>query len=516
MMSLSFLLLMLATVQTASSAPGDDDDAPGFQHWWTTNKDTYEDYPIKFEKPLPNWIYGTLVRNGPGQFEMGNRKFTQALDGYAKLMSWKFPGDGSCLFTTKFIQSSFYKTSVEINDIAPYLNFGVTVPPYDDEQKVAAMFNAMDNMNVNFYNYSNTFVAVTDLWKSYQIDLPTLDTVRLIDPKIPTGNHPKTDDVVSLLSSAHPIPEYGNPGAYIDYLAGTGMIPGVIKDKITVIRTKGAEDHEVIAEWRLDSVPYMHSFAVTENHVVFIAHPYYQNFMTMAKNGYAAAGVEWNNDEKAKVFVVNIPTGKMETFETETVFALHHANAYEVNNILTVDIPVQPDPYFFKKFDFQSILNATERMNMSLVSKLRRYTIDMNTKNITHYDFPDALNMEIPTFNENYRSKPYCYVYGVVFNWNGKGFSHTGIVKKDVCGKTETKMFQIPHHYPTEAFFVPAPPEVAKEEDDGVLLMVILDGDRGLSYIGVVDPKTMTLINKAYLPTTIPFNYHGRFFPGVW
>ncbi|XP_069129974.1 beta,beta-carotene 15,15'-dioxygenase-like [Argopecten irradians] len=515
MLGSSSLMLMLGAVLLASGAPGDD-DAPGFEHWWTTNKEIYEDYPIKFEKPLPSWIYGTLVKNGPGQFEMGNRNFTQALDGYAKLMSWKFPGDGSCLFTTKFIQSSFYKTSVETNDIAPYLNFGVTVPPYDDEQKVAAMFNAMDNMNVNFYNYSNTFVAVTDLWKSYQIDLPTLDTIRLINPKIPTGNHSKTDDVISLMSSAHPIQEYGNTGAYIDYLGGAGMVPGVIQDKITVIRTKGAEDHEVIAEWRLDSAPYMHTFAVTENHVVFIAHPYYQNFMTMAKNGYAAAGMEWREEEKAKVYVVNIPTGKIETFETETVFALHHANAYEVNNILTVDIPVQPDPYFFKKLNFPSVLNATERMNMTLISKLRRYTIDMNAKNIMHYDFPDARNMELPTFNENYRSKPYCYVYGVVFNWNGKGFSHTGIVKKDVCGKTETKMFQIPHHYPTEAWFVPAPPEVAKEEDDGVLLMVILDGDRGLSYIGVVDPKSMTLINKAYLPTTIPFNYHGRFFPGLW
>ena len=66
---------------------------------------------------------------------------------------------------------------------------------------------------------------------------------------------------------------------------------------------------------------------------------------------------------------------------------------------------------------------------------------------------------------------------------------------------------------PTEPIFIPNPN--ATKEDDGILLSVILDGEKGLSYLGVFDAGTLTLRSKSYVPMSLPFNLHGQFFPEV-
>lgn len=40
---------------------------------------------------------------------MGPHQFNHYFDGYAKVNSWRFPGDGEAYFTSRFISSQFYK-----------------------------------------------------------------------------------------------------------------------------------------------------------------------------------------------------------------------------------------------------------------------------------------------------------------------------------------------------------------------------------------------------------------------
>ena len=64
-----------------------------------------------------------------------------------------------------------------------------------------------------------------------------------------------------------------------------------------------------------------------------------------------------------------------------------------------------------------------------------------------------------------------------------------------------------------EPIFVPARQESEskniRDEDDGVLLSVVLDGPAGKSYLLVLDARTMEEVGRAEVPGAIGFGFHG-------
>ena len=67
--------------------------------------------------------------------------------------------------------------------------------------------------------------------------------------------------------------------------------------------------------------------------------------------------------------------------------------------------------------------------------------------------------------------------------------------------------------YPGEPVFVPAP--VAKAEDDGVLLSIVLDIEKDRSFLLVLDAAQLNELARAEAPHAIPFHFHGNYFPGA-
>ena len=62
--------------------------------------------------------------------------------------------------------------------------------------------------------------------------------------------------------------------------------------------------------------------------------------------------------------------------------------------------------------------------------------------------------------------------------------------------------------------FIPNPEGV--EEDDGVLITIVFDGEREQSYVMLLDAKTSEEINFSYLPFNIQFSFHGNWFPELY
>ena len=55
----------------------------------------------------------------------------------------------------------------------------------------------------------------------------------------------------------------------------------------------------------------------------------------------------------------------------------------------------------------------------------------------------------------------------------------------------------------------------AEDEDDGVVLVPMLDGPNRSSYLAVLNATDLRLLTTAQLPTVVPYNLHGRFFSDV-
>ncbi|XP_061188593.1 beta,beta-carotene 15,15'-dioxygenase-like [Saccostrea echinata] len=493
-------------------------DPPGWNLLFGTDilNETHKE-SLTFDNPVPKWIKGSLIRNGPARYGMGKRSFLNLFDGFGKLYSWQFPGNGSVFFSSKFLQSESYNESLRMNDIAPYMSFDNLKPPLSIMEKELALAHGMDNMNINVYNYSGDCVVLTDTWKLYVIDCYTLDTIR---PSKPTIHGADTGlPFISLMSVAHPVREYGT-NHHITILQSLSILPG-LPHKFTLVRTKSADTREKIAEWNVKKMPYLHSISITERYVIIFGCPFYINMEKMLQYTVPKDSILFHKDEPTVAYIVEIKTGKVVTIETENVFTMHHANAYELdNNNIVLDIVSYTDASLVTFFEMDNLNNKTRRDGVPFKPSLKRYKIDLKAGKMTSASFdvnpkiPHVNTLEVPTINEHYRSKHYCYIYGAVFKSDFKTWGNFSFVKKDICNSTGDLSWSVPGHYPMEGWFVPDPNGSA--EDDGVLMIPVVDGNLGKSYIVILDPKTMKPITKAYLPIIVPFHFHGRFIENVY
>jgi torulene dioxygenase len=97
------------------------------------------------------------------------------------------------------------------------------------------------------------------------------------------------------------------------------------------------------------------------------------------------------------------------------------------------------------------------------------------------------------------------YTYGLL---SSHAVVADGIIKFDTLEGKHLK-WEVQGHSPSEAVFVVK--SEGKEEDDGVLLSVVLDGHKGTSYLLVLDARTMKEVARAEMNTVVPFGFHGSF-----
>ncbi len=145
-----------------------------------------EDLPVK--GIIPNWLSGTLIRNGPAKFEVGKEKFRHWFDGLAMLHKFSFKG-GKVSYANKFLESEAFKSAKKTDRIS-YREFA-TDPCRSIFKRVSSMFSTKftDNANVNITKIAERFVAMTETPLPVEFDINTLKTVGVFsyDDKIESG-----------------------------------------------------------------------------------------------------------------------------------------------------------------------------------------------------------------------------------------------------------------------------------------------------------------------------------------
>ncbi|XP_076439754.1 carotenoid isomerooxygenase-like [Babylonia areolata] len=516
-MTIATLLMMLGVgVATA-------DDVTGYDLLYKTNKDEMVDVPIQFNNPLPSWLTGTLVRNGMGQFENGDRSFVHLFDGFGKFSSWRFYSNGSASFSTQFLQSNFYKESMASDSIATYLLFMGTEPPFNFFQLLEAMQKGLDNMNVNVFRIPKEgggyeYMALNDYSKSYifsPFDLSTGD--KLTGALNSPHPSPLGSGFMDLLSTAHVVQEPGSD-TVLTFVCSVALDP-LEKSRLHLVRIKSRTDREVITTTELDKVPYMHSFSVTETHALILAQPFYVEMTCMMYKARPFECMQWEENSPSTLYVIELKTGKMEQLTMENTFTMHHVNAYNTEpGKMVMDICAYDNPSFVNTLLLTTLRDPARRNEINYQGLIIRYEVDLNQMKVKRVPLNTPTpayiaTMDMPTINENYRSQKYCFTYGVVPKTDNATLNRAAIVKRDVCGNGGDRTWIVPGHFPVEPVFVPNPE--GKEEDDGVVLVAMLEGAVKKSYMAVLDAKSLNVMSTAYLPTVVPYNLHGRFFPEV-
>ncbi|KAB5522491.1 hypothetical protein PHYPO_G00160090 [Pangasianodon hypophthalmus] len=511
-------------------------------------EETPEPIPTTVKGTIPTWIHGNLLRNGPGKFEFGNQHFNHWFDGMAMMHCFHI-AEGQVTYWSRFLRSDSYKQNSEMNRIV-ISEFGTLALPDPCKnifQRFLSRFERMkptDNANVSFVKYKGDYYVSTETNFMHKIDPDTLETKEKVDwTKFIAVNgataHPHIDPDGTVYNMGN---SYGRKGALYNII----RVPPKNEDPDETLH--GANVLCSISPAEKNKPSYYHSFAMSENYVVFIEQPIKMDLLKIVTSRMRGKGINdciyWDAKQETVFHVINKHTGKVNPvkYHTKALSTFHQINAFEEDGFLIMDMCCSDDGQALNIYFLQNLRKSGEALdevyNSLSMSLPRRFVLplcitndtplnqNLNTRpnstasavclskdkvfcmseDLHDNELLDYGGLDFPHIHyDRYNTKPYRYFYGC-------GFGHLvgdSLIKMDLESKKLKAWYQ-PGFYPSEPVFVPSPN--AEEEDDGAILSVVLTPtkDKG-TFLLVLDAKTFEELGRAEVPVNIPYGFHGTF-----
>lgn len=448
---------------------------------------------------IPGWLSGTLVRNGPINVTINGQSNEHLFDGLAMLHAFAFH-EGKVNYSNKFLRSDAYKAVFDKGSLH-YLGFAVD-PCRSLFKKFFTFFfphpHAIQNANVNVAKLANEYVALTEVPLPVRFDKKTLKTLGVLDyqDKLPKEG---------CWESAHPHHD-SEQKRTINYFIKYGRNSYYIFHSLE----DGSSIRKIIAEVPVKKPAYMHSFAVTENYLILAEYPLVVKPLNLmlGKRPFIK-NFTWQPERGTQFIVVNKKTGNVVgKYATEPFFAFHHANAFEKEGTIYLDIVTYKDASIIAGLSLHPIKAPSDAYQ----TRLKRFSISLNSGEITS-DVLLAKTTEFPRINGKLDGKPYRYLYLAAFKdeieenseiLNGHGLYKLNTATKEMVAWSEKGCSA------GEPVFVSAPG--ATEEDEGVVLALILDHAHNSSFLLILDAKSFKELGRARAPHLIPPGFHGQYY----
>lgn len=438
---------------------------------------------LPIEGRLPDWLRGSLLRTGPAKWEVGEQTMRHWFDGFAMLHHFGI-ADGTVSYANRFLETRAYRAAKEKGEIV-YSEFA-TDPCRSLFARVFSIFSPKisDNANVNLTKLGERYISMTETPIPVEFDRETLETVGV------------AYETPGLLTTAHPHLDRAS-GGMLNYAAKVGP-----RNRYRFFLVPpGEKEPKVLAELPVKEPAYMHSFGLTERWLVLAEFPFVVNPISIPLSGRPyIENYRWKPELGTRFTLIDRSSGEATgPFETDAFFSFHHANAYEENGAVVVDLCGYEDAEVVKDLYLDRLRNGKPvRM-----AELRRFRIEPGSGKVTSEQLAEGL--ELPRINYGrHNERPYRYVWGVdaQSGWLDR------IVKVDVNEGT-TADWAEDGCSPGEPVFVAAPE--ASAEDEGVLLSVVFDAGSRRSFLLVLDAADLSELARAEAPHHIPYGFHGQF-----
>jgi len=446
---------------------------------------------LPIDGDLPDWLSGTLIRNGPAQFEVGDQDYNHWFDGHAMLHAFRV-GDGTVGYRNRFLETKSRTEALEQGEIAR--SEFATDPCRSLFGRVMSVFNPKptDNASINVARIDDAYVALTETPIPVAFDPDTLETAGVVEYE---------DDVDAPMSTAHPLVE-PDTGRTITYLTAFGR-----QSKYHVAGiAPGSRTRTVLATVDVDRPRYMHSFGMTERYVILAEWPLVVDPLDLLLRGRPfIENFEWQPGLGTRVRILRKADGaEVATCEADAAFAFHHVNAFERGDEVVCDVVTYPDASIIDALSLDRLRSDEPTPG---TGRLRRYRLPLDGGSASSSVQSDT-RLELPRIHEAAaRARPYQSVYGV--GERGDGTFTDQLVKIDV-GTGAAEVWREAGTYPGEPVFVPRPDGAAK--DDGVVLSVVLNPAADRSFLLVLDAASFDERARATVPHALPFGFHGQFF----
>lgn len=438
---------------------------------------------------VPAWLRGGLVRVTPAQMDFEKRSVSHWFDGMAMLNRFGFAGDGSVSYASKFLDTEARRAALASGGAD--INGFATDPCRSLFQRVQSVFKPAftDNANVNLSRVGDEYIAMTETPIPVRFDPETLATL----------GHDRGAAAFGQLTTAHPHHDPAR-GELVNFAAHLGR-----KSEYRVYARASASEARTLATMPVREPSYMHSFALTERHVVLIENPLVVNPLKLALGAKSFIhNYAWKPERGVRIHAFAREDGALvRSWTADPFFVFHTINAFDDGDGLVVDLCAYEDASIIGLLELDRL-----RANADGVGpQARPLRLTLSADGSVATRALADVDLELPRINYRARNgRPYRYIYG---GSTGDAAFLKRLVKVDVEDGSH-RVWEEPDAWAGEPVFVPRPG--ATEEDDGVVLSVVLDTAAGSSFLLVLDAASFSELARAQAPHHIPFGFHGQFF----
>lgn len=448
-----------------------------------------ENVSLKISGDVPKWLSGTLVRNGPIKVMIDGQSNVHWFDGLAMLHAFSFK-EGTVTYSNKFLRSDAYEAVFKQGSLK-YIGFACD-PCRSLFKKFLTFFipqsPLIQNANVNVAKIADQYVALTEVPLPVKFDLKTLETLGVLDYQDELPKDKCWESAHPHLNSINYLIQFGRKSHYIIYQIEAG-----------------SSARKVIAEVPVEEPSYMHSFAITENYVILTQYPFVVKPLDLIlKNQPFIKNFSWQPQKGTQFLVVNRKNGEIVgKYGTRPFFAFHHANAFEKEGTIYLDIVTYEDAKIIGNLHVNN-----EPHDDSSHTQLERFAL---CNGVITPEILLSKSSEFPRINDKYDGKPYNYLYLVGFSDEHKNEfpSAQGLYKINTTTKEVIVWFE-KGCSAGEPVFVATPG--ATKEDDGVILSLIIDPIHNDSFLLILDAQSFKELARARAPHQIPLGFHGQYF----
>jgi len=445
---------------------------------------------------IPPWLHGTLVRNGPGTFEVGQQRYRHWFDGLSMLHKFCF-AERQVSYANKFLESKAYDEALATGRIS-YSEFA-TDPCRSLFSRITSVFSpkVTDSAKVSVTKIADRFMALAETPIQVEFDPKTLQSVGVFNYE---------EKLTGQMTTVHP---------HLDIARGE-MYNTVTRfhriSHYNIYKGINGGKPQRVASVPASKPSYMHSFGMTDNYIILSEFPLVVNPLSLLL--WLKPYIEnfnWEPKRGTPFWVINRHTGEVVgRYDSEPFFAFHHINAFEQDDQLVVDLAAYPDAKIITAY----YLNRLQDENLEVpFGNLRRYRIPLKGGEARYETLSDVC-MELPHIDySRYNMRAdYRKVYAVGINPQQRQGFYNQLVKVDIESGQDRSWFS-PGCYPGEPIFVRHPD--GGTEDNGVILSVVLDVEQQNSFLLILDAATFGEIGRATIPQPILFGYHGAYFPEI-
>ncbi|WP_019634251.1 carotenoid oxygenase family protein [Actinomadura atramentaria] len=440
------------------------------------------DYRVTgIEGTLPDGLTGTLYRNGPGRWQVGESMLDHIFDGDGMLSMFAIAG-GEVRYRNRYVRTRHYRYGQR---------HGRTGPRGLGTQRRGGVLGNMLRPPANVANtgvvlHAGQLLALWEGGRPYRLDPDSLETL---------GEHTFGGRLrMTAAFSAHPsrCPDTGELFNFgMDFTRARSL-------RCYRVDTAGALSR--LPRVALPYTPWNHDFALTRRHLVFVINPVIPKLAPILLGTASIAdGLTYEPHRPTCFVLVPRDGGPARVIEHEALLGFHIVNAFEDGGDTVVE--------FVRFADWNQVATAFREFRTSDFPwgcGLMRYRITASGR--IEGEERCALPMELPHADVRRAGRPHRFTYFAGRDGDGIGiyaFDHeTG----------ERDLHRLPDgHGFGEPVFVPRAPDAA--EGDGWLLVLAYDPDEHRSRLLVLDARDLAAGPLAAVPLRhhVPMGFHGTF-----